>query len=305
MVRAVKPVTCALFVALSLFATACAPGPRSQDNDGNGDGGPGSSSQSCTSSGCENTPALCSDGIDNDNNGVTDCSDPNCSGIGDCPVCGMIMHPMGDPFALPDGADQGKQCRTNADCTDASEPNCIDGLPTPTCAASYTSTVMFTGFAQGHAFAPNDIVSVCVNMEHSYLGDLQIEVVAPTGELLEMQEFQGEGATPEIYLGIPVDDESKPNVPGTGWNYCWTPDATNAPMVMWAAANGYEGNGKGLPAGNYQTSKPWTTLNGATMDGAWTLRITDRWPRDNGFVFSWNIAFNPSGLANCDGQVIQ
>ena len=32
------------------------------------------------------TGDLCSDGDDNDGNGKTDCADPNCSGVGECPT---------------------------------------------------------------------------------------------------------------------------------------------------------------------------------------------------------------------------
>ena len=103
-----KAVTGIAFAWLMIGWAGCGPGNRRA-----GGGRPDTGGGSC--SGAENTPETCSDGIDNNCNGLVDCADPSCSGIGSCPVCGMVQHPTGMPVDLPDGI-VGSACTTNAQC---------------------------------------------------------------------------------------------------------------------------------------------------------------------------------------------
>ena len=57
-------------------------------------------------------------------------------------------------------------------------------------------------------------------MEHSYLGDLEIRLVSPTGQSIILKAYPGGGGT---YLGCAIDGGAGP---GTGRDYCFTPIAT-------------------------------------------------------------------------------
>src|SRR4051812_31737899 len=113
-------------VVVSLLIAACGPAPRNGnggDDDGTGvDSGP-------IQSGPENTPAACSDGVDNDGDGYADCSDPDCSGIGTCPICGQIDHPLSMPLPLPDGvgANTAGQNTTTGTPTCTNDASCVTG----------------------------------------------------------------------------------------------------------------------------------------------------------------------------------
>jgi len=88
-----------LWVSLTLVLVACGPSPRKH---GGGDDGTDASTAQCVP-----TAEICDDMVDNDCDGLTDCNDPDCSGVGTCPVCGMVQHPLGQPLALPDGDGAG------------------------------------------------------------------------------------------------------------------------------------------------------------------------------------------------------
>jgi hypothetical protein len=137
-------------------------------------------------------------------------------------------------------------------------------------------------------------VGVCVNMEHSWLRDLQIEMTAPDGALITLQQFLGTNGG-EVYMGMPNDDDTVAPTPGVGADYCWTPNAVNPPMLDMANATGVHD----LPPGDYQAVSGFGGLVGTPLNGAWTIRVTDWWAIDNGFIFSWNINFDPNLVEDC------
>ncbi|MEO8840020.1 MAG: hypothetical protein ABI704_00525 [Kofleriaceae bacterium] len=288
-------------IMFSTVAFACGPSGRS-DTFGNGaDGSTGSGSSDCSAP--ENTPATCSDGIDNNCNGVIDCADPSCSGIGMCPVCGMVEHPTGSPVALPDGII-GSTCQTSTTCAPAT-PNCVESE----CHASYVSTLHFGGFGSTQLLtAPSNIVSVCVNISHEWSRDVEISLQAPSGQLIRLQKFLGRMGG-EIYLGHPADTDGDGTGTEQGADYCWKPTATNPPMLDYVNNNSgvmmtYDGHPE-LPPGDYASADPWTMLVGATLNGNWQIVVTDLWPIDAGVIHQWSIAFDPSIVQDCSGPIIQ
>jgi hypothetical protein len=287
------------FVILALVI-GCGPSVRSGDNFGSG-GSNGVDSSSCSG---ENTPASCGDGLDNDCDGLVDCADPDCSGVGQCPVCGMIEHPTGAPVQLPDGII-GSTCTTNAQCSGGT-PNCVESE----CHASYTSTLTFSAFGSTQTLTQvSDIQSVCVNISHEWLRDMEISLQAPSGQLLVLDKFLGRNGG-EVFLGEPLqtDSDCPTCTVEHGADYCWRPTATNMPMLIYANSGGtminYGGHNE-LPPGDYQASEAWTQLVGATLNGDWKIVVTDLWPVDAGVIHQWSIAFNPSIVQNCSGPVIQ
>jgi hypothetical protein len=256
---------------------------------------------------------ICTDGIDNDQDGRIDCQDPDCSGRDGCPVCGEVENPLGQPFALPDGVGAGETttCSTNAECTNVMLPNCISGA-VKECHASYVSTLNFIGFpANATLTDPSKLLEVCVTMEHSWIRDLQIELVPPDGRVFIMHKFL-DRIGGEVYAGAANDTDSDDNpVPGQGAKYCWTPTATDlwvgGPNGTDPLTNGPTQSFNGhleLVPGNYRTASPWNSLTGSPLNGMWSLRVTDLWPIDNGYVFDWSIKFDPTLVVDCSGPII-
>ncbi len=268
---------CTVFALFGLVA-ACGPsvggGSGDDDDDGTGDAGdntPRPDAGQCFPTG--STETSCGDGVDDDCDYLVDCNDADCSGVGTCPVCGEATDVEGNPVALPD-------------------------VNSGTCSADYTSTIDIVGFGASQVLeSVNQFLGVCVTMEHSYLRDMQIELSAPNGATIILQEFLG-ATGGEVFMGTPneTDELGGPPIPGTGAEYCWTPTAINPPMIPYVNANPGVHD---LPAGDYQAVSGFGGLVNGMLNGGWTIRVVDCWGSDNGFIFDWTIMFDSSLVTDC------
>ncbi|TXI77771.1 MAG: PKD domain-containing protein, partial [Flavobacteriales bacterium] len=147
----------------------------------------------------------------------------------------------------------------------------------------FESEITFSQFAPGQTLTNvNDLLGICVGMEHSFMGDLVINIISPTGQTVTLHQ-QGGGGT---FLGIPVDNDLTPNAQGTCWNYCWSPTATNGTWV--------DNAGGTLPSGTYESLDPLSGLVGSQLNGVWRLQVCDLWGSDNGFICNWDVSLNPA-----------
>ena len=127
---------------------------------------------------------------------------------------------------------------------------------------------MVNQFSPGQVLldASLEIDNLYINMEHSYMGDLVIYLICPNGQSIQVHDQAGAGT----YLGEPVDDEAEPNTPGVGYDYYWSPDATNG---SW----GDNAGGGTLPAGTYQSAQTFAYLDGCPLNGVWQIEIVTCW----------------------------
>lgn len=148
----------------------------------------------------------------------------------------------------------------------------------------FSAELTYTAFAPGAVVtdANSDLESLFINFEHSFMGDLTISLICPDGSSMTLHE-QGGGGT---YLGEPVDVDAQPNTEGVGYDYWWSPTATNG---TWAESASFGT----LPSGTYSATSPWTLLDGCPLNGTWTIEICDSWGSDNGFIFDWTVNFDP------------
>jgi len=151
----------------------------------------------------------------------------------------------------------------------------------------------------------NQLVSICLTMEHSYLGDLDIDIISPNGQIVRIHDQGGGSAN----LGFPwataaVDGGSNNTTPGVGSQYCFVPGNGFPTLVGGVQPNGLfvSGDGPGtysdnfVPAGNFSSVSPLTGLLGTPLNGDWTIRVIDNFAQDNGYIFEWTIDFDPSIL---------
>lgn len=150
----------------------------------------------------------------------------------------------------------------------------------------FTSDISINSFLPGAVLldAGDGIENFFINMEHSFLGDLDITFICPNGQELLVSSYPGPGTG----LGIPVQNDN-PDEFGVGWDYYWSADAT---WGTWA--NSTPGAGGSLESGTYASESSWGNLDGCPLNGIWQLEICDLWAADNGFVFEWGIDFADS-----------
>lgn len=138
-----------------------------------------------------------------------------------------------------------------------------------------------TGAPAGSTLSSADVLRICVNMEHSWMRDLEIKLTCPGGQSAVLHNHAGQVGG-EVHVGIPDEtDESMPE-PGTGLDYCWTNDAANPTWIEYANAQ----IPTMLPPGDYTSFESPDSLLGCPVNGEWTFSFTDVWATDNGFVFS-------------------
>lgn len=162
----------------------------------------------------------------------------------------------------------------------------------------FNDTLMVSNFDNSQTITSvSDLLGFAVSMEHSFIGDLVITFICPDGSSLVVHNQNGGG----IWLGTPCDQDSNPNQAGRPGDYGWSPTATNP---TWAnavvgtnttqVADPCTGTGNSLNPGMYSAVGDWNSLVGCPLNGAWVIQVCDNWGSDNGFIFGWNVQFNPA-----------
>jgi len=111
------------------------------------------------------------------------------------------------------------------------------------------------------------IRSVCLNITHGWVDDLDVYLIAPGGQILELMTDCG----------------------ANGKNFtqtCFTPTATRSIAAATAAEAPF--------TGEWQPEGPWSDLWGSPVNGTWRLVLKDD---QNGFIGTlqrWSITFEPS-----------
>ncbi|MBK8532757.1 MAG: gliding motility-associated C-terminal domain-containing protein [Flavobacteriales bacterium] len=178
------------------------------------------------------------------------------------------------------------------------EANFGDGVYLPDdLGLPFTSELNFTQFEPGQMLTNvADVLSICVSLEHSFMGDLVLSVTCPGGQTIILHQ-QGGGGT---YFGDANDGDSNADpVAGECWDYCWSPTATLGIMEDCAQFGPTpntmpSSQGTALSPGTYSSVQPFTNLLGCPLNGTWTFTSTDLWGADNGFLCSWSLNLNPA-----------
>lgn len=149
-----------------------------------------------------------------------------------------------------------------------------------------------------------DLESICINIEHSYPGDLEIKLICPTGQSLEILNFPS-GCT-SVYLGEPCDVDNTTSV-GNGYEYCFTQNEAISLPEFEAFENVYIDNDGNVvitphfPAGNYGVVGDFSDLVGCPLGGEWILQIKDHYGNDDGYIFYWTLDFSEENLIENSG----
>lgn len=164
---------------------------------------------------------------------------------------------------------------------------------------SYYSYLDLTGyFPPGATLSASCFPEIMIELEHSFAGDLWIDLIAPTGE--EVRLFNGYGPFGGQKFGWCVNgaDNLQPG--------CVAPyHIVSSGGINWGAAEGYtnttqtcdvypgpcESGQYFLQGATFNSSGSFNSLVGAELNGVWVLKISDEWAIDDGFISSWSISF--------------
>ena len=172
--------------------------------------------------------------------------------------------------------------------------------------ASYVSNVFALTFPEASTIESADEFELCINMEHSWMHDLQIELVSPDGKEIILQEQ--EQIPSEVFLGEPTDGDGFGGsnvIPGTGSTYCWNTETDLGTWTEFSQMDNSEWQGDyTLPAAAYTPFQSFDILVGSPWNGEWKLQIADLWPSDNGFVFYWLLRRKSDEGGSPDGSIV-
>lgn len=170
---------------------------------------------------------------------------------------------------------------------------------------SYTTSINVTCFTPCDTVRDSlDIQSICITMEHSYLGDLDAKIICPNGQEANLF-YTFNSAAGGTFLGVPVDvtpfNGPIDNEYCSGTTYCFSPTATWGPFVNMLAnttpvsciaSNASTTTGNSLIGGDYRPQGSYNSLVGCPLNGNWTIQVTDHLNADNGHIFNWSINFS-------------
>ena len=181
----------------------------------------------------------------------------------------------------------------------------------------YQAPIDITGFPSGATVTnAQDLNQVCITMEHSYLGDLEILLECPNGTQVPLMDTYPGGIIPGgtsgggTFLGHPFDDAGGGGA-GIGWEYCFSSvfntiggsisgNLGNTVAVPFIAANPPT-QMTDLSAGNsidpavvYEPEANFTGFAGCPINGQWTIIVQDNLGTDDGWIFEWGLFFDPS-----------
>lgn len=175
----------------------------------------------------------------------------------------------------------------------------------------YEEGISFTQFRPGATLTnAADILAVTLELEHSYSGDLGIQLICPNGSSINLLTYgSGLGSTNfgRPFATAPVDGRSQDTTPGIGFEYSFVEGAANGtlaqfrpmapqytyttvPSIVDGATFTYTDTY--FPAGEYRPQQSYTGLLGCPLNGEWRVRVTDNLGLDNGWLFGWSINFN-------------
>jgi len=211
-----------------------------------------------------------------------------------------------------------------------------DGVPCGENGCSYRSPVTFDGFLpEGTITSAQDIKYVRLNIEHSYIADIYINITCPNGQKADIMRFGGmndsdcNGSIPQSSTGwlsgdnvaqhnkfglandienttYDCDSTASGNEPGVGWNYCWSDNMTNnytygnGDGKIYRNGNAHNGivDSTNTMSGTnfYHPDESFSNLIGCPLNGSWYIEVVDGFNQDNGYIFDWELALEPSLL---------
>lgn len=189
----------------------------------------------------------------------------------------------------------------------------------------YQSSIDISGYdTSATVTSLTSITGLCLSIEHSYIGDIEITLSCPNGTTVSLlnafddpfiswNQLVPGGCGSDIETTLGNDNEIDGSSPGnTFWTYCFS--ASNATLgticneealgntipndyidIFGDPVMAMDTNGVYLPDGNFNA------FIGCPINGQWTITVQDNQSQDDGYIFQWEINFNSSLLPQSEG----
>jgi len=177
---------------------------------------------------------------------------------------------------------------------------------------NYETDIVISGFPVGSTVQnAADISRICLSMEHSYLGDLEMKLTCPGGQsVMLFNSYTGNGLYPGgfggggTFLGGAKDNST--GSPGVCEQYCFS----ERPGALPAWVNGYSTvTASGPSIGNmivpdtYLPEESFANLVGCPVNGTWTVTVRDNLGTDDGYICEWGIFLSGTLDPNTENYV--
>jgi subtilisin-like proprotein convertase family protein len=183
----------------------------------------------------------------------------------------------------------------------------------------YQTSIPMSGFDSTAVITSGaDIEQICLDIEHSYIGDIEIALTCPNGTTVSiMNAYNGTpfgwnalvpggcGSGIGTFLGNDTNiDGGNPGSPV--WSYCFSPvNNTLNTICQENAAGNTVINDYGFasmnPNGVYLPDGDFNQFAGCPINGNWTISVQDNQGIDDGYIFQWGIYFNAALYPESEG----
>ncbi|MCF8244854.1 MAG: choice-of-anchor L domain-containing protein [Saprospiraceae bacterium] len=174
-------------------------------------------------------------------------------------------------------------CRFDSVQLDGTLPIPLPLPPSFTNSQDYTVTTATPAYSpiqvagvQPVTLGPGVIQSVCVNVDHNWVDDLDLFLISPSGQFIELSSDNGSNC----------DDYT---------NVCFTPTATNniGAGFPWPPCS--SGGQPSFANGTFAPEGVWSDLwdGDYLTNGTWQLLVLDDQMGFNGTILDWTITFEP------------
>lgn len=189
----------------------------------------------------------------------------------------------------------------------------------------YQSSIDITGYDPTSTVTSiSSITGLCLSIEHSYIGDIEITLSCPNGTTVSLlnafddpsiswNQLVPGGCASDIETTLGNDNEIDGSSPGNPfWTYCFSASNATLGTICNEEASGniipndyldifgdpvmaMDTNGVYLPDGNFNN------FIGCPINGQWTITVQDNQSQDDGYIFQWEINFNSNLLSQNGG----
>ncbi len=143
------------------------------------------------------------------------------------------------------------------------------------------STITLSGAPAGSVISSSSVIKVTLNIPHEYAGDVDVYLVGP-GNTGTLELTTDNGGSSENYTNTVLSTAATTNI-----------TSGSAPFTGTYRTEGLTNAAPSV--GSY--SIPAAALNGAAINGAWTLRVFDDGSGDTGTLANWSLEISQP-LAN-------